>query len=63
VGARQAWVLTSDRYGLGELWRLGRNSQPVDAPSVFVKYREDGWREKVWGHTLGVFEKALREGK
>jgi hypothetical protein len=28
-----------------------------------VKYREDGWREKVWEHTSVVFEKALAAGK
>jgi hypothetical protein len=41
-GARQAWALTSDRYGPGELWRLGKSSQPVAAPTVLVQYREDG---------------------
>jgi hypothetical protein len=25
-GARQVWVLTSDEYGPGELWRLGKSS-------------------------------------
>jgi hypothetical protein len=62
-GARQAWVLTTDKFGPGELWRLGKGCQSVDAPGVLVKYREDGWKEKVWEHTEGVFEKALETGK
>jgi hypothetical protein len=43
--------------------RLGKSCQSVEAPSVLVKYREDGWREKVWEHTDGGFEKVLAEGK
>jgi hypothetical protein len=58
-GARQAFILTSDKYGPGEVWRIDENSEPINAPGVLEQYREHGWREKVWNYTVGVFEKAL----
>ncbi len=61
-GARQAFLLTSDRYGPGEVWRINQKSEPVTAPGVLGHYRERGWREKVWEYTVGVFEKALATG-
>jgi len=61
-GARQAFLLTSDKYGPGEGWRIDQKSEPVTAPGVLEQYRERGWREKVWEYTVGVFEKALTTG-
>jgi hypothetical protein len=57
-GARQAFLLTSDEYGPGAL-RIDDKSELVTAPGVLGRYREQGWREKVWNYTLGVFEKGL----
>jgi hypothetical protein len=57
-GARQAFLLASDKYGPGEVWRINEKSEPVTAPGVLERYRERGWREKVWEYTVGVFEKA-----
>ena len=56
-GARQAFLLTSDKYGPDEVWRINEKSEPVTAPGVLERYREGGWREKVWEYTTGVFEK------
>ncbi|MCJ1454548.1 hypothetical protein MMC28_004901 [Mycoblastus sanguinarius] len=60
-GERQAFHLTSDRYGPGA-WRIGYLSDQVSAPGVLEQYRERGWAEKVWEHTVRVFEKALAIG-
>jgi NAD(P)-dependent dehydrogenase (short-subunit alcohol dehydrogenase family) len=57
-GARQAFLLTNDKYGPGAL-RIGDKSELVTAPGVLSRYREQGWQGKVWNYTLGVFEKAL----
>jgi hypothetical protein len=57
-GARQAFLLTNDKYGPGA-WRIGDKSELVTAPGVLGRYRDQGWREKVWNYTLGVFEKGL----
>lgn len=57
-GERQAFHLTSDEYGPGA-WRIGRLSDQVSAPGVLQQYRERGWPEKVWDHTVRVFEKVL----
>ena len=57
-GERQAFHLTSDTYGPGA-WRIGSLSEQVSAPGVLEQYKERGWAEKVWEHTVHVFEKAL----
>jgi len=59
AGARQAFVLTSDEIGPGKIWRIDEKSAPVTAAGVLEKYREQGWREKVWDYTSRVIEKAL----
>ncbi|MCJ1248159.1 hypothetical protein MMC30_005376 [Trapelia coarctata] len=60
-GERQAFHLTSDRYSPGA-WRIGSSSDQVSAPGVLEQYRERGWPEKVWEHTMRVFDKALAIG-
>lgn len=62
-GARQAFLLTNDKYGPGEAWRIDDKSEPVTAAGVLEHYREEGWREKVWNHNLGIFERALGAGQ
>ena len=57
-GERQAFHLTSDEYSPGA-WRIGRLSDQVSTHSVLKRYIERGWPEKVWEHTVRVFEKAL----
>lgn len=56
-GDRQAFVLASDKYGPGA-WRIFRLSDQVSAPGVLEQYRERGWPEKVWEHTVRVFDKT-----
>ena len=58
-GASAAFLLCSDRYGPGECWRIDQKNEPFPPSRVLEEYRERGWREKVWEHTAGVFEKAL----
>ena len=60
-GERQAFHLTSDRYSPGA-WRIGSLSDQVSAPGVLEQYRERGWPEKVWEHTVRIFDKALAIG-
>jgi hypothetical protein len=61
-GARQAYLLTSEAYGPGQVWRIDDKSEPVNAPGVLEHYREGGWQERVWEYTVGVFEKVLATG-
>ena len=57
-GERQAFHLTSDRYGPGA-WRIDDQSEQVLAAGVLEKYREREWPEKIWEHTVRIFEKVL----
>lgn len=61
-GARQAFLLTNDEFGPGQVWRIDEKSESVTAPGVLEQYRERGWQEKVWEYTVGVFEKILTAG-
>ena len=57
-GERQAFHLTTDRYGPG-MWRINPSSEPVSAPGVLERYREGSWSERVWGYTMGIFDTTL----
>ncbi|KAM0171268.1 hypothetical protein ACHAPF_008301 [Botrytis cinerea] len=58
-GARQAFLLTSDRFENGKTWRVDDKSEVITSSNDALEYyREKGWREKVFTHTLEVFEKA-----
>ena len=57
-GERQAFLLTTQSFGTGA-WRVGAECEVVAKEGVLAGYREGGWPEKVWDHTLRVFEKAL----
>ena len=60
-GERQAYCLTSETFGPGA-HRVSASSDVVSGSSVLDQYREQGWAEKVWDYTLGVFDKALGSG-
>ncbi|KAK2774011.1 hypothetical protein FQN53_003875 [Emmonsiellopsis sp. PD_33] len=55
-GERHAYHLTSNSFGPGA-WCIDTCSDKVTSPGVLAQYRERGWPEKVWDHTLRVFEK------
>ena len=57
-GKRQAFQLTSERYGPGA-WRINHRSEQITAPGVLEQYRERGWPEKAWEHTVRIFERTL----
>ncbi|KAF7870218.1 uncharacterized protein EAF02_009408 [Botrytis sinoallii] len=58
-GARQAFLLTSGRFKRGKTWRIDDKSEVVTSSNDALEYyREKGLREKVFAHTLQVFEKA-----
>ena len=57
-GERQAFHLTTDRYGPG-MWRINPASEPVSAPGVLERYRDGLWSERVWEYTMGVFDATL----
>lgn len=59
-GERQAFYLTNDEYGPG-VWRVNASSDVITAPGVLEQYKERGWAEKVWEHTVEIFETALFE--
>jgi hypothetical protein len=59
-GERQAFLLVSGEFEPGAL-RVGQACEvvPVVENGVFEKDVEKGWGEKVWEHTVHVFEKTL----
>ena len=57
-GERQAFLLTTDRYGPGA-WRINSSSEQVSAPGVLKRYREGSWSERIWDHTVRVFDTVL----
>ena len=59
-GERQAFLLVSEEFEPGAL-RVGQACEvvPVVENGVFEKYVEKAWGEKVWEHTVHVFEKTL----
>jgi NAD(P)-dependent dehydrogenase (short-subunit alcohol dehydrogenase family) len=57
-GERQAYNLTSDGFGPGAL-RIDQSNELISTKGVLEEYIERGWQEKVWEHTVRVFEKAL----
>ena len=60
-GDRQAFLLTTDRYGPGA-WRINSSSEQVCAPGVLKRYREGSWSERIWEHTMRIFDTALAIG-
>lgn len=60
-GERQAFHLTTSRYGAG-MWRIDPSSEPVSAPGVLERYREGAWSERVWEHTMRVLDTTLAIG-
>ncbi|KAH8763979.1 hypothetical protein F5882DRAFT_453266 [Hyaloscypha sp. PMI_1271] len=59
-GERQALLLVSEEFEPGAL-RVDQACEvvPVVENGVFEKYVEKGWGEKVWEHTVHVFETTL----
>ncbi|KAI9687174.1 MAG: hypothetical protein M1822_002585 [Bathelium mastoideum] len=56
-GERQLFHLTNDGFGLGA-WRVGYLSDPAPSNRVLAEYIEKGWPEKVWDHTIHVFDRV-----
>lgn len=62
-GARQAFLLTSDRFERGKTWRIDDKSEVINSSNDALEYyREKGWREKVFAHTSQVFKRATITG-
>ena len=60
-GMRQAFHLTTNKYGPG-MWRIDSSSEPVTASRVLERYREGSWSERIWVYTMGIFDTALAVG-
>ena len=60
-GERQAFLLTSDRFGPGA-WRVNSSDDEVSSLGVLKKYREGSLKERIWEHTMRTFDKALETG-
>ena len=58
-GARQAFLLTSDKFGPGECWRVDEKCEPVTNAGVLDDYRQAGWKEKISSYTSGIIEQVL----
>jgi NAD(P)-dependent dehydrogenase (short-subunit alcohol dehydrogenase family) len=61
-GARQAFLMTTERYGPGDVWRVDQKCEAVAASAALEEYRERRWDERVWDFTQRVFERALATG-
>ena len=60
-GERQAYHLTSESYRPGA-WLVGPTSDVIPPNSALEMYQERGWTEKIWEHTIGIFQSALISG-
>ncbi|KAL1606140.1 hypothetical protein SLS60_003541 [Paraconiothyrium brasiliense] len=60
-GERHAYELTSDKFVPGS-WRVNHLNDIVPDNQAIAKYRADGWGERIWEFTIGVWEKALAKG-
>lgn len=56
-GERQAFILTSERFGKG-IKLVSDKSVESPPPAALVKLREEGWAGRIWEFTVAVFEKA-----
>ncbi|TGO27229.1 hypothetical protein BPAE_0045g00260 [Botrytis paeoniae] len=62
-GIRQAFLLTCDMFERGKTWRIDDKSEVITSSNDALEYyRENGWREKVFTHTLQIFDKATSTG-
>lgn len=60
-GERQAFLLTSDKFGPGA-WRIDSSSEQASRSGVLERYREGSCAERIWEHTMRVFDTALAVG-
>ncbi|KAK1757996.1 hypothetical protein QBC47DRAFT_373528 [Echria macrotheca] len=60
-GERMAYHLTSSTFAPG-VSLLNEHSEVVPGPSILAKYRADGWPDRVWEFTQGVFDKVAQRG-
>ena len=60
-GERHAYYLTSDTFHPGS-WRADRHNEVVPDNSTLSELKEAGWAQKIWDHTLGIWDKALSKG-
>ncbi|KAK2601906.1 hypothetical protein QQS21_004497 [Conoideocrella luteorostrata] len=57
-GQRHSYHLTSNTFQPGS-WQVDRRSSVVAPNKVLKGYQEQGLAEKVWDHTLRIWDKAL----
>jgi len=56
-GERQVWSATVASLTSGKAILLGPKNEPTGNVNKLIKLKEDGTQEKIWKHTMGVFEK------
>lgn len=63
AGERELYVSTSERYAVGQskggFWRLKPDGDEAGDVAIFETYREEGMAQKIWDHTLEIFQKGL----
>lgn len=57
-GERHSYHLTSSTFNAGS-WQVNRHSEVLPPNEVLRQYQERGWAEKVWDHSLRVWDRAL----
>ncbi|KAI2629581.1 hypothetical protein GGR54DRAFT_635763 [Hypoxylon sp. NC1633] len=58
AGEREAFHLTSSKYTPGS-WRISSRSDIVPTNDALKYYKDNGWAEKIWEYTNGVWDEAL----
>jgi hypothetical protein len=58
---RQVFHLTNGIYSPGA-WRVSHKSEVLGESRVLDMYKGRGWSERVWKHTMDVFEKPRTKG-
>ncbi|KAH7329940.1 hypothetical protein BKA65DRAFT_508063, partial [Rhexocercosporidium sp. MPI-PUGE-AT-0058] len=56
-GEMQAFILTADKFGPG-VNLVSEKCEESTAPAALARYRDDGWAERIWEHTTGIFDKV-----
>ncbi|KAK4209129.1 hypothetical protein QBC37DRAFT_295171 [Rhypophila decipiens] len=61
AGERQAYYLTCDQYTSGS-WRTNKHNDLQPDSAALKDYKQRGWAEKAWEHTLVAWDRALATG-
>ncbi|XMA14868.1 hypothetical protein WAI453_007659 [Rhynchosporium graminicola] len=59
-GERQAFLMTNESFGAG-VSLISDKCEEAAAPSALLRYRDGLWADKIWDHTLRIFEQIAAQ--